>query len=97
MKLIVDKYENIENRGKTGKGEVYIENSFIQFPGVNYKIGGVDAMMKKDFKAIVAAYARRVKSNKDDLTAGKVTIEIVTSDQMFVGKKTTHTITGRIE
>lgn len=82
MKLTVANFENVANSGKSTATRPVVGKTFVGCSLMQGRsgLGGVDGMMKKDFKAIVAAYVRRVAKDGADMKPGPVRIEIVVSE-----------------
>jgi hypothetical protein len=84
MKLVVAPFKNVLNKGMS-RGEE-IDGKCIQGATIvqgRGGLGGVDAMMKRDFKTIVNYYIRRVAKDGANMVPGKVQIEIKVSDEYF--------------
>lgn len=86
MQLIVEKFENVLNKGKQSSKTPFIDGKYFTrstlFQGKS-GLGGVDAMMKKDIKSIVAAYQKRIQKDPLNFKAGEVELEVKVSTEMM--------------
>jgi hypothetical protein len=99
MQLVMNEFENVANKGKTHPdrpvltGVYFNRSTLVQN---SKRLGRVDAMMKSNFKTIVSAYAKEMKTGEEEgFTPGPVTIEINVSDNMC-GPSRTIILTGTL-